>query len=177
MLEQYRRLKCSFFVLFQVRLRCEYPGNLCYFTCVCKLGKNIFYPPSEFIEEVKRFRLIIFRKTPAVELKAQKTKQDRDLQTSLALVFEAVDNWLEANDGLEPEEAERRLKELLTEVAEQHKLLSAIEDDEDDEDEVRAYGLGTKLKKWRKKAKKILADAAKAVVVNKVVGAAAGALG
>uniref|UniRef100_A0A0C9SEZ2 Putative secreted protein n=1 Tax=Amblyomma americanum TaxID=6943 RepID=A0A0C9SEZ2_AMBAM len=117
-------------------------------------------------------------KTPAVELKAQKTKQDRDVQTSLALVFEAVDNWLEANDGLEPEEAERRLKELLTEVAEQHKLLSAIEDDdEDDEDEVRAYGLGKKLKKWRKKAKKILADAAKAVVVNKVVGAAAGALG
>uniref|UniRef100_A0A023FG11 Putative secreted salivary gland peptide ixodes scapularis secreted salivary gland peptide n=1 Tax=Amblyomma cajennense TaxID=34607 RepID=A0A023FG11_AMBCJ len=116
--------------------------------------------------------------TAAAELKHHKTQQDRDLQTSLALVFQAVDNWLEANEGLEPVEAEQRLKDLLTEVAEQHKLLSAIEeDDDDDEDEVRAYGLGKKLKKWRKKAKKILSDAAKAVVVNKVVGAAAGALG
>uniref|UniRef100_A0A023G2X6 Putative secreted salivary gland protein n=1 Tax=Amblyomma triste TaxID=251400 RepID=A0A023G2X6_AMBTT len=115
--------------------------------------------------------------TPTPGLKPVKTEQDHNLQTSVGLVFQALDEWLEANDGVEPATAERRLRELITEVTEHHNLLSAIEDDDDDEDEVRAYGLGKKLKKWRKKAKEALAGAAKAVVVNKIVGAAASAMG
>lgn len=115
---------------------------------------------------------------PAVELKAEKSERDRDLQASLALAFLAVDNWLEANDRMEPATAERRLQELITEVAEQYNLISAIGNEEDEgEDELQAYGLGKKLKKWRNKAKKVVEGAVKAVVVNKAVGAAAGALG
>ncbi|XP_054932030.1 uncharacterized protein [Dermacentor andersoni] len=118
--------------------------------------------------------------SPESEYALQQTEQDKKLQASVILLCESVDRWIETNKGLEPAELQQRLERLVDEAVKENKALDVLEDEddaEDDSDAVVEYGLGKKLKKWRKKAKKALVDAAKVVAVNKVVGAAAGALG
>ncbi|XP_065289515.1 uncharacterized protein [Dermacentor albipictus] len=117
--------------------------------------------------------------SPESEHALQQTEQDKKLQASVILLGESVDRWIENSKGLEPELPQGREK-IVDETVYETEALDNPEDEddaEDDSDAVVEYGLGKKLKKWRKKAKKALVDAAKVVAVNKVVGAAAGALG
>ncbi|XP_065289514.1 uncharacterized protein [Dermacentor albipictus] len=119
-------------------------------------------------------------KSPENEHALQQTEQEKKLQASVIQLWESVVRWIKTNKGLEPAELQQRLKRLVDEAVKECNVLDVLEDKddaEDDSDAVVEYGLGKKLKKWRKKAKKALVDAAKAVAVNKVVGAAAGALG
>uniref|UniRef100_A0A6M2CGR3 Putative conserved secreted protein n=1 Tax=Rhipicephalus microplus TaxID=6941 RepID=A0A6M2CGR3_RHIMP len=106
------------------------------------------------------------------------TEQDEFLRDALTTICRAVESWVENNTALEPMEFQRHLEKLVDDTLEQNKAFAAIgNEDEEDDDSVIEYGLGKKLKKWRKKAKKALIDAAKAVAIQKAVGAAAAAVG
>ncbi|XP_065289512.1 uncharacterized protein [Dermacentor albipictus] len=107
-----------------------------------------------------------------------KTEQDKNMQMALALVFQAVDNWVDAYGGSEPELVLGHFKQLVDESLEQHEALAHIElEDDDDEGDVgRSHGFGKKLKKWRKKLEKSIGGAAEAAVSSKIIGAITAAI-
>ncbi|KAH7965367.1 hypothetical protein HPB49_006575 [Dermacentor silvarum] len=83
----------------------------------------------------------------------------------------AIDSWLENNQESEPAVLRQRLENLFGEVVARKEKFTVNEEDVGDVNgDVSEYGLGKKLKKWKNKVKKVLGDAAKAVIVNKVVG-------
>ncbi|KAH7965371.1 hypothetical protein HPB49_006579 [Dermacentor silvarum] len=88
----------------------------------------------------------------------QKTEQDEKLQTSLNLLFGAVDRWLDGNDVSGTAVLQQRLDSLVDEAVRKNIALAANKEENDGEhdDEVSEYGLGKKLKKWRKKIEKVL---------------------
>lgn len=100
------------------------------------------------------------------------------MQTALALVFQAADNWVAAYGDSEPEAVLGHFKQVVNESLEQHQALAHIElEDDDDEGDVgRSHGFGKRLKKWRKKLEKTIGGAAEAAVSSKIIGAIAAAI-
>lgn len=124
------------------------------------------------------FYCYFFSESRNVSNGTEETEQDEFLRDALTTIGRVVESWVENNTALEPMELQRRLEKLVDDTLEQNKAFAATgTEDEEDDDSVIEYGLGKKLKKWRKKAKKALIDAAKAVAIQKAVGAAAAAVG